>query len=147
MLDRGTRDILNGLSLVNAHVVPVEIPGEVVAIIDDKLPSPNMELTANQEILRQIRDWIWLQHARVGTHTVLLVQFSTLEEHWSIPTAGVPRVRLVNLHSVVGQIVVNDSISSGAVEGGVIPVCLEPQYLTVILEELCQSSPLRWHSQ
>mmetsp|Transcript_6984 Transcript_6984/g.21190 ORF Transcript_6984/g.21190 Transcript_6984/m.21190 type:complete len:382 (+) Transcript_6984:389-1534(+) len=129
-------DIELAVVLVDAHVVLVERPSEVVAIVQHDLPPPDIDGLADNKVLGQVWHSVWNEHGRHRWQVVLLVQRSTLQEDRVVVTPGILAVGLVDLHSVVRKVKVHNKVDPGAVGSGVVPEPLETENLAIVQQEL-----------
>mmetsp|Transcript_13121 Transcript_13121/g.20774 ORF Transcript_13121/g.20774 Transcript_13121/m.20774 type:complete len:504 (-) Transcript_13121:229-1740(-) len=136
VLDGLVRHVDLSLELIDAKVVLEEIPGEVVAVVEHHRSTPYFDRAANNEVFWQVEWGICGQHPRHGHAAVLLVQGPPLHETRVFVSTGVAAVRLIDLNGVVREVVVDNKVDPGAVEGVVVPETLEPENLPVVEQEL-----------
>lgn len=70
------------------------------------------------------------------------LQACTLKKRLGTIPARVSYLRLFHLHCIIGQIVADFQFTHISQVRTIVPICLELEYLTIILEELCEGVTL-----
>mmetsp|Transcript_23405 Transcript_23405/g.55593 ORF Transcript_23405/g.55593 Transcript_23405/m.55593 type:complete len:383 (-) Transcript_23405:768-1916(-) len=125
-------------ALVNSHVVLIEPLREVITVVQHHLAAPHINRVTDPKILRKVHAGLICQHGRNAMGHVLLAQNSPLKEDWSCVASGVAAFRLVELHGVVCQVVVDVEVCASAILGMIIPEAMKAQNLAVVEQKLRQ---------
>mmetsp|Transcript_14221 Transcript_14221/g.39170 ORF Transcript_14221/g.39170 Transcript_14221/m.39170 type:complete len:468 (-) Transcript_14221:81-1484(-) len=145
MTQRRLRYVDLARPLVNAEVLLVKLPREVVAIVKHDLPAPHDDgIAADHEVLRQVRNGLGLQHSRVSVGAVFLEQRRAFVEDGERISAGIATVGLVDLTSVIREIVMDLEVNTVPIQRLIVPIGLEAQDLPIVLKELDQLPVRRW---
>mmetsp|Transcript_119207 Transcript_119207/g.254345 ORF Transcript_119207/g.254345 Transcript_119207/m.254345 type:complete len:636 (-) Transcript_119207:155-2062(-) len=125
-------------ALLDTHVLHVEIPCEVVAVVEHDVPAIHAHRLADDEVLWLADVRFRLQHPGSRGLVRVLLQGAPPPEDRVRVAARVPGKVFEHLHRVIGQVVVQDVIHATAVRGRVVPIALERQDLPIVLQVLLQ---------
>mmetsp|Transcript_231 Transcript_231/g.605 ORF Transcript_231/g.605 Transcript_231/m.605 type:complete len:637 (+) Transcript_231:291-2201(+) len=124
--------------LLEVHVLAVELPAELVAVVEHDRAPVRVDGLADDEVLGLVDLRLRLQHARRGVDVRVLAHRALPPEDGVGVPARVPRVALQDLHGVIREVVVEDVVLARAVARVVVPVGLEAKDLAVVLQVLLE---------
>mmetsp|Transcript_1341 Transcript_1341/g.2932 ORF Transcript_1341/g.2932 Transcript_1341/m.2932 type:complete len:440 (+) Transcript_1341:890-2209(+) len=127
------------LGLFQVDILLVERPGKIIAVVQEEGPVEHLNRRPHLQVPGLVQLRLRGQHARHMHEVELLGELRAAEEARVRVTPGIAGVALVDLHCVVTQEVVHSEKSPCAVPGLVIPVRIEPQHVSVVLDELLES--------
>mmetsp|Transcript_42728 Transcript_42728/g.87285 ORF Transcript_42728/g.87285 Transcript_42728/m.87285 type:complete len:445 (-) Transcript_42728:204-1538(-) len=125
-------NIQASLTLVNVHVLLVELLCRIITVVDHQLSPPNVDGLSHSEVVGVVDLAFCCKQAWYSQDLVLLGQGAALHEHRIGIASRVAAVSLVDLHRVVRQEVVDDEIDPRSIRCMIIPICLEAKHLPFI---------------
>mmetsp|Transcript_40301 Transcript_40301/g.115434 ORF Transcript_40301/g.115434 Transcript_40301/m.115434 type:complete len:455 (-) Transcript_40301:573-1937(-) len=131
------RDVV--LALLYAVLFGVEVPCELVAIVNEQLPPVYHYGGAHLQLLGLVGDLLRRDHAWRRVHVRVLVQATALEEHWPRAPPAVLLKHLVDLYGLVREVVVHREKVPHAERRRVVPNAVEAKHLAVVLEVLLET--------
>mmetsp|Transcript_25443 Transcript_25443/g.72666 ORF Transcript_25443/g.72666 Transcript_25443/m.72666 type:complete len:331 (-) Transcript_25443:822-1814(-) len=124
--------------LLEAHVPPVELPCERVAVVQVDIPIVDVDGVANDEVLRFVQVRLRFQHAWSRADVRILPELRSPPKDRVWVPARVPSQVLVDLYGVISEVVMQLEVHAGAVERWVVPQSLEAQNFSVVFQILLE---------